>query len=189
MMSNKDIAEAYLAGEIDIKPLDFDDIQPNSVDIHMDNEITDEYGNQLFNYYLRGMRHDITQGKKVVIPPKTFALGTSIELVALDNSIAATLHTRSSIGRMGILTHTTAGLIDAGFRGNITLELFNCTDMPVAIDTNEPVAQLTFHRLDTPTSIPYSGVYQNQIGIKTSKYYKFDTDTLASVQSAIRSLQ
>lgn len=163
MLSNVDIFAYMESGDILIEPYEKDQLQANAYDLQMANDFMNEVGEPVKKKIINNA---------VTLEPKEFILGTSKEYVALSDLICAMLHTRSSIGRMGILTHTTAGLIDAGFEGEITFELFNCTDRSVQLPLNIPVAQLTFHRLETPTSEPYDGVYLGQCGTTPSKYVK-----------------
>lgn len=163
MLSDVDIYSYIESKDITIRPFDFDQLQANSYDIKMQGQLLNEIGEPIDREIINNA---------VTIDPKEFLLATSQEYIELSELISATLHTRSSIGRMGILSHTTAGLIDAGFEGEITFELFNCTDRSVQLPLDVPIAQLTFHRLETPTSAPYDGIYLGQVGVTPSKYVK-----------------
>lgn len=157
MMSDVNILNAVQLKDIKIEPFDVNDVQPNSYDIHITEDVRKVHGEP----YVYGL----------MIGPGDFVLGTSLEYIELPNNIAAMLHTRSSIGRLGISIHATAGLIDAGFKGHITYEITNFSDQVVQLDPNIPVGQLTFHRLDTPALNPYNGVYNGQVEPTRSKYY------------------
>ncbi|MCE7698287.1 MAG: dCTP deaminase [Methanobacterium paludis] len=163
MLSDNDIIQRLANEEIISGKFKLHSIQPNSLDLYMKPQITDEYGTVVSRGNFKGT---------ITIPSKKFVLATSKEFIELPDDLAGMLHTRSSIGRMGILTHTTAGLIDAGFKGEITFELFNCSDEIKQINLNEPIAQLTFHQLKTPAKLPYNGSYQGQKGITISKYLR-----------------
>lgn len=163
MLSDVDIYSYIESKDITIRPFDFDQLQANSYDIKMQGQLLNEIGESIDREIINNA---------VTIDPKEFLLATSQEYIELSELISATLHTRSSIGRMGILSHTTAGLIDGGFEGEITFELFNCTDRSVQLPLDVPIAQLTFHRLETPTSAPYDGIYLGQVGVTPSKYVR-----------------
>ena len=164
MLSDVDIYSYMESGDIEIFPFDIDRLQANSYDLAMKGQILNELGEPINRKVIDNC---------VTIQPKEFVLATSQEYIKLNEFVSATLHTRSSIGRMGILTHTTAGLIDAGFEGEITFELFNCTDRSIQLPLDIPIAQLTFHLLVTPSSKPYDGVYNGQVGVTPSKYVKW----------------
>lgn len=164
MLSDNEIRRCLETGEIFIDDLRPEDIQPNGIDIRMQGQFVNEYGEEI--------ERTIRIGNQIEIEPKEFVLATSACYIRLPDNISALLHTRSSIGRMGILSHTTAGLIDAGFEGEITFELFNCSNTTKRLSLDIPIAQLTFHRLGTPAINPYNGVYQGQINPRPSKYLK-----------------
>lgn len=163
MLSDVDIFAYMESGDILIDEYDQEQLQANAYDLKMANDFMNEIGEPVEKKLINGA---------ITLNPKEFVLATSKEYVVLSEIMCAMLHTRSSIGRMGILTHTTAGLIDAGFEGEITFELFNCTDRSVQLPLDIPIAQLTFHRLETPTNKPYDGVYLGQYGATPSKYVK-----------------
>jgi len=163
VLSDVDIYSYIESKDIVIRPFDFDQLQANSYDIKMQSQLLNELGEPIDRKVINDY---------ITLQPKEFVLATSQEYIQLSELISATLHTRSSIGRMGVLSHTTAGLIDAGFEGEITFELFNCTDRSVQLPLDIPIAQLTFHRLETPTSAPYDGIYSGQVGVTPSKYVK-----------------
>ena len=163
MFSNIDIEESLKNDELRINPFSVRNLQANSYDIHLAPVLSS----------LDGKKKKIYPGNdKMVISAGEFVLGASLEKIELSNKIAAILHTRSSIGRLGISTHATAGLIDAGFHGSITFEITNFSDKDIELDLDIPVAQLTFHKLDTPTDKPYNGDYNGQIEPTISKYWR-----------------
>lgn len=155
MLSDKGISKSISDGQIYISPYVEKCLQPNSYDLYIDNDIRDVAG-------------DIVE-TGLYIQPHSFVLGTSVEYIKLSSDMSALLHTRSSIGRLGISMHATAGLIDAGFEGRITYEITNFTDRVIKINSGEPVAQLTFHPLDQPAQKPYDGEYNGQIKPTRSK--------------------
>ena len=155
MFSDIDILNHIRSGDIIIEPLDMNRIEPNSYDISLKDGFVDVRGNIINNTR--------------VIGPREFVLGTSVERVSVSDRVSAILHTRSSIGRMGIGIHATAGLVDAGFDGHITFEITNFNDFEIEIP-RVPVGQLTFHKLETPSEIPYDGVYNGQVEPRISIY-------------------
>jgi len=96
-----------------------------------------------------------TQKKTVTLSPGEFLLATTLEYMELPDTLCGMLHGRSSLGRKGIMVHSTAPLIDAGFRGKIVLELFNSGNEPVTLEIHERICGLTFHQLSSPAEVPY----------------------------------
>lgn len=110
----------------------------------------------------------------VLLPPKTFMLATTNEVLDLPDDVTAFVEGRSSIGRMGLFVQN-AGWVDPGFKGEITLELFNACDVPIQLEVGRRVAQLVFEKMSNPCEFPYRGKYQNQTGATASKIY-YDED-------------
>jgi dCTP deaminase len=106
-----------------------------------------------------------------MLQPKQFILGVTEEVVNLPNDIVARLEGKSSIGRLGIMIHVTAGFIDPGFHGPITLEICNLRDIPVVLRPGLPFCQLSFQFLSSPCAKPYNGRYQDATGVEPSKLY------------------
>lgn len=158
MLSDQGIRAAIDYGDIYIEPYYDHNIQPNSLDLFIEDDVRHPNGRP----YAFGL----------LIGPGDFVLGTSAEYIELSENMAAMLHTRSSIGRLGISMHATAGLIDAGFKGRITYEITNFSNRVVELNIDIPVAQLTFHPLDSPALKPYDGIYNGQIDPTISKYYE-----------------
>jgi dCTP deaminase len=129
-------------------------IQPASLDVRLGEEA---YSPEL------GVYRD---GDTLLIEPGEFVLGTTLEHIELPDNVAAQLTGRSSIGRQGIVVHATAGWIDPGFRGQITLEIFNMSHETVALERGNRVAQLVFFQLISPADEPYDGQYQDQDGVE-----------------------
>ena len=141
--------------EIEIEPRPTpQQIQPASLDVRLGGELYDCDDDA----YMKGVDSH-------VLHPNTRYLGHTKESVTLPNDIAAQLTGRSTIGRLGIIVHKTAGWIDPNFSGEITLELMNMGNEPVRLDVGQRVAQLVFFQLDQSSS-GYSGQYQGQTGIE-----------------------
>jgi len=118
--------------------------------------------------------YDLTLGgdEPLVLVPRKFALARTVEWVELGAGIQGQVHGRSSVGRMGVQVHFTAGLIDPGFKGTITLECmaFDEERGPVTFYPGDRIAQISFHWLDAPAVYPYNGRYQGQVDATASKF-------------------
>lgn len=181
MLSDEDICAAIALGEIAIDP--FDDaqhVQPASIDLHLGDEI----GN--WSMYLPTAIIDPSAADPIwpemnkvilspeeggLLPPNTFVLGTTKEVIRLGPAHAARVEGRSTLGRLGLMVHSTAGFIDPGFEGTITLELYNLSPFAFRLRPGMSICQLAFSRLETPAAAPYGseGVgskYQGQHGVK-----------------------
>ena len=134
-------------------------IQPCSVDLRLDKT-------------LKTLQGDIISIREqgYLLKPGEFILGSTIEEVTLPHDIVAILEGRSSTGRLGIMCHITAGFIDPGFHGNITLELYNCSTEPFLLEYGDALCQLVFQTLDKPCTHPYDGKYQGDKGVQTSRW-------------------
>lgn len=156
MLLNDDEIERKIdSGELGVSPaITEEQIQPASLDVRLGEEA---YSPEL------GVYRD---GDTLLIEPGEFVLGTTLEHIELPDNLAAQLTGRSSVGRQGIVVHATAGWIDPGFRGQITLEIFNMSHETVALEVGGRVAQLVFFPLISPASNPYDGQYQDQRGVE-----------------------
>lgn len=155
ILSDRTIDKYLTSGKIYVEPnTDVDQLQPCSLDVRM--------GEHLYDFY-RDEEYDYSDGV-VLLEPWTFYIGHTLDHIYLPKDIAAQLTGRSSVGRRGVVIHKTAGWIDAGFEGQITLEIFNFSLDPVEIDVGERVGQLVFFPTDRPT-MGYDGQFQGQEGI------------------------
>lgn len=157
-------------GEIGITPIDLEtQIQPATVDVRMGHEITN---------MKTGESRYFEEGEVVPFEPGTFYLGSTLEEVSIPDDLIAALEGRSSIGRTGLAVHVTAGILDPGFEGDITLEIKNHGHDTVYIKPRQRVGQLEFRELDGPAEKPYGvkedSKYQNQSGPTESR---LDDDT------------
>ncbi len=118
---------------------------------------------------------EIPENEPFIVQPGEFALGVTLEKVSLPDDIVARVEGRSSLGRLGIIIHSTAGFVDAGFAGTITLEITNINRMPVALHPGMRVCQLAFEPMSSPALVPYSkkktSKYQDQVFPQESKIY------------------
>ena len=159
MLSNTDIRNLLERYPNMIFPLGKNAIQPNSVDVRLGTRY-------------RPLGRDEFQAQFFILQPGEFILAHTLEHVKVPNTHAMKIDGKSSIGRLGLLVHITAGLIDAGFEGDITLELYNVTNKPMHLEVGMSIAQLEIHRLDSPADPPYGkdtgAHYQGQKGATPS---------------------
>jgi len=161
ILSDRDIKDCINRGLIEVDPFIPEYIQPASLDLTLGDE---------FIFY--NTKHKVFFNGTLEVAPKEFFLATTSERIKLPNTLCAQLDGRSSIGRLGIAVHITAGYIDPGFEGQITLEIFNCSDKPVKLEVGCRICQLIFHKLSSPCKRPYQGKYQNQKGVVASLFSK-----------------
>lgn len=160
ILSDGSIADAIEAGEIGVDPdVRGNQIQPGSLDVR--------FGGNLYDAHL-DMVEGAPVGETLELRPWTFYIGHTRDEVSLPNDISAQLTGRSTFGRKGVVVHMTAGWIDPGFEGQITLEMFNFGMKPIEIEVGQRVAQLVFFRMDEESS-GYDGRYQGQDGITTDR--------------------
>ncbi|WP_304124734.1 dCTP deaminase [Methanosphaera cuniculi] len=183
ILSDIDIKKALDEKKIIIDPLkDEKQIQPSSVDLRIGNKfkgfkiITKPFIDPFDEVDLESYMEEVTIDKKqpFIIHPGEFTLATTYETVKLPSDIVARVEGRSSIGRLGITMHVTAGYIDPGFEGKITLEISNIGKMPVALYPGQRVCQIVFETMTSPSVEPYGhhtrdSKYMNQKGPQVSK--------------------
>lgn len=165
ILSDKTIMQRIkIKKDLIVTPLNDCDVQPCSIDLHLGRTLKTIQGRE---FYLKEKVHKILE-------PGEFILGSTLEHVEIPNDIVAVVDGKSSLGRLGITAHVTAGYIDAGFKGNITLEIANLSDEPFQLEKNMPIAQIVFHTLTSPVIRPYgsdglNSHYQNSKGTILSK--------------------
>jgi dCTP deaminase len=165
ILSDKDIKEHLKSGKIVINPLTNPkvQIQPSSVDLRIGREFKgfriirkpciDPMDQSDLESYMESFYID--EGEPFIIHPGEFALATTYETIKLPNDLVARVEGRSSMGRLGVTMHVTAGYIDPGFHGKITLEISNIGKMPVALYTGQRVCQIVFETMTSPSEKPY----------------------------------
>lgn len=169
LFSDQDIRKEIDAGRIALEPYDPSMIQPASVDVRIDRFFR-LFDNHKYLYIDPSQeQEDLTRLVEVapdepfILHPGEFVLGATYEKVTLPDNIAARLEGKSSLGRLGLLTHSTAGFIDPGFSGHVTLELSNMATLPIMLWPGSKVGQLCFFQLTSATEHPYgSGAYGNR---------------------------
>ncbi|AQX71958.1 dCTP deaminase [Corynebacterium stationis] len=182
LLSDKDIRAAIEAGRLGIEPFEPELIQPSSVDVRIDKYFR-VFNNSKYTHIdpKRDMPDlttevEVPEGESFVLHPGEFVLAATLEKFTLPNDLAGRLEGKSSLGRLGLLTHSTAGFIDPGFSGHITLELSNVANLPITLWPGMKVGQMTMFMMSSPAEVPYgSGAlgskYQGQRGPTPSKSY------------------
>lgn len=161
LLSDRDIRAEIDAGRVTLDPYDEAMIQPSSIDVRLDKffRVFDNHKYAAIDPAVE--QPDLTRLVEVdqdgpfVLHPGEFVLGSTYESVALPDDIAARLEGKSSLGRLGLLTHSTAGFIDPGFEGNVTLELSNMATLPINLWPGMKIGQLCFFRLSSAAEYPY----------------------------------
>ena len=182
LLSDKDIRAQIEAGRIGLEPLDMARIQPSSMDVRLDRFFR-LFDNHKYPFIdPREQQDDLTRFVEVdkdeafILHPGEFVLGSTFEFVSLPNDIAARLEGKSSLGRLGLLTHSTAGFVDPGFQGHVTLELSNTATLPIKLWPGMKIGQLCFFQLSSESENPYGSSkygsrYQGQRGPTASRSY------------------
>jgi dCTP deaminase len=182
ILSDRTIREQLLAGRIRIEPLDENDIQPSSVDLHLGTRFR-VFRNSRYPYIDPTMDQvglmdmvEATPEEPFVLHPGEFVLGATVERLGLPDDIVARLEGKSSLGRLGLLIHSTAGYIDPGWEGTITLELSNVANLPIVLTPGMAIGQVSFTLMTTPVDRPYGtpglgSRYQGQTDPTASRSY------------------
>lgn len=192
ILSDRTILEAVEAGRIVIDPFDPAKVQPSSVDLTLDRHF------RVFRNHTRAVidvkerMDDLTEAVEIdpdgvfLLHPGEFVLGATAERVGLADDLVGRIEGKSSLGRLGLLIHTTAGFVDAGFDGYLTLELSNVATLPITLYPGMKIGQISFLQMSTPANQPYgSGAlgskYKGQVGPTESQYWRNfeDPDALA----------
>ncbi len=180
LLSDRDILHEVETGGIGLDPWDPAMVQPSSVDVRLD-KFFRVFENHRYPHIDPSVeQEELTRllepepGEPFVLHPGEFILGSTYERVTVGTSLAARLEGKSSLGRLGILTHSTAGFIDPGFSGHVTLELSNMATLPVKLWPGMKIGQLCFFRLSSPAehaygSAKYGSRYQGQRGPTPSR--------------------
>jgi dCTP deaminase len=183
ILSDRTIREEIKAGRIQIDPFDESCIQPSSVDLHVDAQFR-VFANSRYPYIdVRREMPDLTdlvevaEGDPFILHPGEFVLGSTLERVGIPDDMVARLEGKSSLGRLGLLIHSTAGYVDPGWDGYLTLELSNVANLPITIYPAMKIGQISFFRLSTPAERPYGSSqtkskYQGQRGPTASRFFE-----------------
>ena len=183
LLSDGDIRKEIASGRITLEPWDPEMVQPSSVDVRIDRYFRVFENHRYPHIDPAEEQPDLTRlvetpgDEPFILHPGEFVLASTYEVVTLPDDVSARLEGKSSIGRLGLLTHSTAGFIDAGFSGHVTLELSNVATLPIKLWPGMKIGQLCFFRLTSPAEQPYgSGAsgsrYQGQRGPTPSKSFQ-----------------
>jgi dCTP deaminase len=183
ILSDRSLREAIAAGRLVIDPLDDDAIQPSSIDVRLDNRFRVFYTARHPYIDVKQPMDDLTELVEVkpdaafILHPGEFVLGSTLEEVGIPPDLAARLEGKSSLGRLGLMTHSTAGFLDPGFVGHVTLELSNVANLPITLYPGMRIGQIAVFQLTTAAERPYGsrGVgskYQGQRGPTPSRYWE-----------------
>jgi len=188
ILSDATIRAEVAAGRIEIDPFDDAMVQPSSIDVRLDDRFL------VFRNHTRALidvkedQTDLTElvqtrdGDPFILHPGEFVLGSTAERVKLPDDIVGRIEGKSSLGRLGLLIHTTAGFVDAGFAGYLTLELSNVATLPITLYAGMKIGQISFLRMDRPAEVAYGAgslgsKYAGQVGPTASQYWKnFERD-------------
>lgn len=181
VLSDGTIMRLVHEGRIRIDPWDETMVQPASVDLRLGDTFRVFHNHRVATIDLRDPPRGLTEEVKVadeqpfVIHPGEFCLGSTAERVELPDDIVARIEGKSSLGRLGLIVHATAGFCDPGWKGTLTLELNNLTRVPIKLYAGLPIAQLSFMTLDVPALRPYGheqlgSHYQGQVEATESRY-------------------
>ncbi|MGO9195501.1 MAG: dCTP deaminase [Acidimicrobiales bacterium] len=183
ILSDRTIREEIASGRIGIEPLGEGCIQPSSVDLHVDRyfRVFRNHSQRVID--VKENQEELTElveaieGEALILHPGEFVLGSTMERVRLPDDLVGRLEGKSSLGRLGLLIHSTAGFVDAGWDGYLTLELSNVANLPITVYPGMKIGQISFLRMTTAAEIPYGAAslgskYQNQRGPTPSRYFE-----------------
>ena len=179
VLSDRSIREEIDAGRILIDPLGENAIQPASVDVHLDRGFLVFRNSRVPYIDVRKGAEDLTERVEItddgpfILHPGDFVLGSTLENIGLPNDLVARVEGKSSLGRLGLLIHSTAGYVDPGFRGHLTLELSNVANLPITLYFGMKIGQLSYLKLTSEAEFPYGSP---ELGSK----YQGQTDATAS---------
>ena len=183
IFSDRSIREAVESGSIIIDPYEPKHVQPSSVDLRVSDGFRVFVNHKYSQIDPRSPQSDLTQLVEVgiedpfMLHPGEFVLGSTLERIKLGDDVVARLEGKSSLGRLGLLIHSTAGFIDPGFEGHITLELSNVATLPIAIYPGMKIGQISFYLMTTAADFPYGSPelgskYQGQTGPTASRSHQ-----------------
>ncbi|MFP5256650.1 MAG: dCTP deaminase [Acidimicrobiia bacterium] len=183
ILSDRSMREAIAAGRIVIEPFDESMVQPASIDVRLDRFFRVFLNHTMpvidVKQNLEELTHlvEMTDDQPFVLHPGEFVLGATLERVTLPDDLVARVEGKSSLGRLGLLIHSTAGFVDPGWSGAITLELSNVANLPITLYPGMKIGQISFMQMTTPADEPYGSnklgsKYQGQRGPTPSRYWE-----------------
>ena len=186
LLSDRDLKAAIEQGQMGLSPYDEAMVQPSSIDVRLDRYFR-VFANHRYTHIDPAVaQEDLTEqvepagDEAFILHPGEFVLGSTLEVITLGDDLAARLEGKSSLGRLGLLTHSTAGFIDPGFSGHVTLELSNVANLPIRLYPGMKIGQVCVLRLSSPAEHPYGSSvygsrYQDQRGPTPSRsHLRFD---------------
>lgn len=190
ILSDRDLRILIEKGSLVIDPFDSDSIQPSSIDLRVGNQFR-VFANSRYPYIdvrdpMEGLTEvvEASEDEPFILHPGEFVLGSTLERVVLPDDKVGRLEGKSSLGRLGLLIHSTAGFVDAGFEGYLTLELSNVANLPITLYPGMKIGQLCLFEMTSPAERPYGSKalrskYRGQVGPTPSRYFENfeDTDT------------
>jgi dCTP deaminase len=182
LLSDRDLQAEIAAGRLALEPYEPGLVQPSSIDVRLD-RLFRVFNNVKYTHIDPSLQQDdltsaveTPDGEPFVLHPGEFVLGSTLEVVSLPDDLAARLEGKSSLGRLGLVTHSTAGFIDPGFSGHVTLELSNLANLPITLWPGMKIGQICVFRLSSPAEHPYGSEkygsrYQGQRGPTPSRSF------------------
>jgi dCTP deaminase len=183
LLSDRDLVAEIKAGSLQLDPFEPALIQPSSIDVRLD-RLFRVFNNHLYTHIDPSIQQDdltteveVPDGQPFVLHPGEFVLASTLEVMTLGSQLAGRLEGKSSLGRLGLLTHSTAGFVDPGFSGHVTLELSNVATLPIMLWPGMKIGQLCIFRLSSPADHPYGSAvygsrYQDQRGPTPSRSWQ-----------------
>ena len=180
LLSDRDLVAEVKAGQLRLEPFEPALVQPSSIDVRLDRWFR-TFNNHLYTHIDPSIEQDelttaveVDDGQPFVLHPGEFVLASTLEVISLGDELAARIEGKSSLGRLSLLTHSTAGFIDPGFSGHVTLELSNVATLPIKLWPGMKIGQLCVFRLSSPAEHPYGSAiygsrYQGQRGPTPSR--------------------
>jgi len=183
ILSDADIRSQVDEGRIVVKPFEESMVQPSSLDVRLDHQFRVFQNHRYQVIDVKKRMDDLTELVQVsgdepfMLHPGEFVLGSTLEWVGLPNDIAGRLEGKSSLGRLGLVTHSTAGFIDPSFEGHLTLELSNLANLPITLYQGMKIGQIAFFKLSSPAEVGYGSAqlrskYKGQRGPTASRYWE-----------------
>ena len=183
LLSDRDLVSEIKSGQLGLDPFEPSLVQPSSIDVRLD-RLFRVFNNHLYTHIDPAERQDdlttlvdVPDGEAFILHPGEFVLASTLETVTLGQQLAARLEGKSSLGRLGLLVHSTAGFIDPGFSGHVTLELSNVASLPIRLWPGMKIGHICVLRLSSPAEHPYGSAvygsrYQHQRGPTASRSWR-----------------
>jgi dCTP deaminase len=183
ILSDRDLHEALKTGHLVVEPLGDNAVQPSSIDLRVGNQFR-VFANSRYPYIdVKQPMEDLTElvstvgEEPFILHPGEFVLGTTVERVEIPSDLVARIEGKSSLGRLGLLIHSTAGFVDPGFKGHLTLELSNVANLPITLYPGMKIGQISFFQMSSPALHPYGervikSKYLDQEGPTPSRYWE-----------------